>query len=195
MTNVEHGCACWDGGCGRSLVVLPPRAPCVAACAIFEGWAMPEPTHQLRTVAWNEVFPWLMLVRALSLATSAPLLLVATVGVLLMPLGWEVAALLLPPDSAPAHDALRRQMPIVTEADVVVWQERVSPHATRSRRGPLRGARSCRRCCRCCPEACSRCDTCSRPTRPGENWGTSQWARSGTSACGGSLARSLCVPR
>ena len=57
-------------------------------------------------VAWSEVFPWLMLVRALRLATSAPLLLVATVGVLLLPPGWQVARLLLDESAvAPvAHD-------------------------------------------------------------------------------------------
>ncbi len=52
---------------------------------------MPESTQQLRTVAWGELFPWLMLVRALRLATSAPLLMVATVAVLVMPMGWQLA--------------------------------------------------------------------------------------------------------
>lgn len=62
---------------------------------------MAEPTQQLRGVAWGEVFPWLMLVRALRLATSAPILLAATVAVLLLPVGWRVAAL-LPGESTPA---------------------------------------------------------------------------------------------
>jgi hypothetical protein len=60
---------------------------------------MAELSPQLRTVAWGDVFPWLMLVRALRLATSAPLLATATVAVLLLPVGWRVAGL-VPADAA-----------------------------------------------------------------------------------------------
>jgi hypothetical protein len=76
--------------------------------------AMSEQTHEIRSVAWSEVFPWLMLLRALRLATSAPLLLAATVGVLLMPQGWHAAALLL---GEPAGQSVA-QWPVndVTEA-------------------------------------------------------------------------------
>ncbi len=53
---------------------------------------MSAQTGEIRAVAWSEVFPWLMIFRALRLATSAPILLVATVAVLLLPLGWQAAA-------------------------------------------------------------------------------------------------------
>lgn len=53
---------------------------------------MDEPASPLRQVAWCELFPWLKLWQALRLAASAPLLLTATVAVLLLPLGWHAAA-------------------------------------------------------------------------------------------------------
>ena len=53
---------------------------------------MSAQTGEIRAVAWSEVFPWLMIVRALRLATSAPILLVATMAVLLLPWGWHAAA-------------------------------------------------------------------------------------------------------
>lgn len=49
----------------------------------------------IRRVAWSELFPWLMIFRALRLSTSAPILLVATVAMLLLPWGWRAAALVL----------------------------------------------------------------------------------------------------
>ncbi|MCU0958876.1 MAG: hypothetical protein MUF48_02115 [Pirellulaceae bacterium] len=42
-------------------------------------------------MAWSELFPWLKLVSALRLAASAPLLLTATLAVLLLPLGWQLS--------------------------------------------------------------------------------------------------------
>jgi hypothetical protein len=53
---------------------------------------MSAQTGEIRAVAWSEVFPWLMIFRAVRLSTSAPILLVATVAVLLLPLGWQAAA-------------------------------------------------------------------------------------------------------
>ena len=79
----------------RSSFLVIGYSSFVIASSFSKETAMSEQTQQLRSVAWSEVFPWLMLVRALRLATSAPLLLVATVAVLLMPLGWHAAALLL----------------------------------------------------------------------------------------------------
>ena len=52
-------------------------------------------TGVIYRVAWAEVFPWLMIFRALRLSTSAPILLVATVGTLLLPWGWRAAATVL----------------------------------------------------------------------------------------------------
>lgn len=53
---------------------------------------MAAQTGEIRAVAWSEVLPWLMIGRALRLATSAPILLVATIAVLLLPWGWHAAA-------------------------------------------------------------------------------------------------------
>ncbi|MHB8973918.1 MAG: hypothetical protein ACYC3X_19745 [Pirellulaceae bacterium] len=55
---------------------------------------MSAQTGGIRAVAWSDVFPWLMIFRAVRLSTSAPILLVATVAVLLLPLGWQAAAFL-----------------------------------------------------------------------------------------------------
>jgi hypothetical protein len=49
-------------------------------------------TRVIHRVVWAEVFPWLMIFRALRLSTTAPILLVATVGTLLLPWGWRAAA-------------------------------------------------------------------------------------------------------
>ncbi len=87
---------------------------------------MSEQTQPLRSVEWSEVFPWLMLLRALRLATSAPLLLMATVAVLLMPLGWHAAALLL---AEPAGQSVA-QWPVNDVAEVAASRlplEMVSP--------------------------------------------------------------------
>lgn len=43
---------------------------------------------EIRAIAWTEVFPWLMIFRSFSLAISMPMLVLATVGVLLTPIGW-----------------------------------------------------------------------------------------------------------
>ncbi|MHB8865511.1 MAG: hypothetical protein ACYC6N_24305 [Pirellulaceae bacterium] len=47
---------------------------------------------EIRTVAWSELFPWLMICRALRLATSPPILLVATIGLFLISWIWQAAA-------------------------------------------------------------------------------------------------------
>ncbi len=50
----------------------------------------------IRTVEWSEVLPWFMILRAVKLATSVPVLFVALIGCLLMPLGWWGARQLAP---------------------------------------------------------------------------------------------------
>ena len=49
---------------------------------------MPNDHATLRQIAWNEVFPWLILVRAVSLAMRARLLFLATLALLLTIGGW-----------------------------------------------------------------------------------------------------------
>lgn len=57
---------------------------------------MSDESGTVRQVAWGEILPWLMIPRALRLATSLPVLFVAMLGILLMPVGWWGAELLLP---------------------------------------------------------------------------------------------------
>ena len=52
-------------------------------------------TGEIRGVAWDEVAPCLMLFRAVRLATSAPILLVTLVALLILPFGWHAAQFLL----------------------------------------------------------------------------------------------------
>jgi hypothetical protein len=66
---------------------------------------MAEASTTVRHIAWRELFPWLILFRTFRIAISPSLLAVATVAVLLMPLGWYLAsAIFLSPEE---RDALR----------------------------------------------------------------------------------------
>ncbi len=56
---------------------------------------MAEPSRTLQAVAWNDLFPWLAIFRIFRLATSMPILLLATLALLIAPLGWRCAELLL----------------------------------------------------------------------------------------------------
>ena len=59
----------------------------------------------IRKVAWEELFPWLMIPRAVQLAASMPVFFVATLGVLLMPVGWWGAGWVLSPEQRTAVTA------------------------------------------------------------------------------------------
>ncbi len=63
---------------------------------------MSDDAGTLRGIAWTEIFPWLMIFRAAHLSTSLPILLLATLGTLFMPVGWRGAALLLPEEHVAA---------------------------------------------------------------------------------------------
>lgn len=54
---------------------------------------MTDDRGTLRAIDWRGLFPWLVIFRTFGLAVSWPLLVTATVGVLLTPLGWHVARL------------------------------------------------------------------------------------------------------
>src|ERR1044072_5754851 len=51
---------------------------------------MEQPHGLVRRIAWHEVFPWLILLRVFRIAIAPTLLALATVAVLLMPLGWWI---------------------------------------------------------------------------------------------------------
>lgn len=46
----------------------------------------------IRQVAWRELFPWLILFRTFRIAISPTLLALATLAILLTPLGWNIAS-------------------------------------------------------------------------------------------------------
>ena len=55
---------------------------------------MPDDHDMLREFSWRRLFPWLILHRALQTSVALPLLLLASIGCLLNPIGWNVATLL-----------------------------------------------------------------------------------------------------
>lgn len=69
---------------------------------------MAEDRGTVSRVAWRELFPWLLILRSYRIAISPPVLLLAALGTLLTPLGWELAAGIVgsPRDSAPTILAL-----------------------------------------------------------------------------------------
>jgi hypothetical protein len=84
--------------------------------------------HVLRRVEWGEIFPWLMILRVFRLATSAPLLLLASLGVLLSPLGSMFADSLLPSEQTEtptsvvqAADQLRDELSLLLPDPDAGW--------------------------------------------------------------------------
>ena len=51
---------------------------------------MPAERAVLREISWRDVCPWLVIFRTFGLARSAPVLLLATLGALVTPVGWRV---------------------------------------------------------------------------------------------------------
>src|SRR6478672_3350026 len=49
---------------------------------------MNESSGPIRHIAWRELFPWLILFRTFRIAISPTLLILATVAVLIHPIGW-----------------------------------------------------------------------------------------------------------
>jgi len=54
---------------------------------------MTEPAGVIRQISWRDLFPWLILFRTFRIALAPSLLAVATIAVLLAPLGWHLAGL------------------------------------------------------------------------------------------------------
>lgn len=52
---------------------------------------MTDDRGTLRNIAWRDLCPWLVIFRTFWLSLSLPLLFLATAGVLLQPIGWNVA--------------------------------------------------------------------------------------------------------
>jgi hypothetical protein len=55
---------------------------------------MTDDRGTLRKIAWRDMFPWLVLFRTFGLSLSVPLVALATVAVLVQPLGWKLSGAL-----------------------------------------------------------------------------------------------------
>jgi hypothetical protein len=53
---------------------------------------MTDSAGQIRRIAWGEVFPWLLIFRCFRIAISPSLLALATIAVLVSPIGWQLSA-------------------------------------------------------------------------------------------------------
>jgi hypothetical protein len=78
----------------------------------------------IRSIAWRDLFPWLILLRTFRLAISPPVLAIATAGVVLTPLGWRLGDLLFRPGTVAAE---RRPLPLVT-GDLADALRTLGPH-------------------------------------------------------------------
>lgn len=65
---------------------------------------MTDDRGTLRTIAWRDLLPWLLIFKTFWLSLSIPLLLLATAGVVVQPLGWQLADLLFLDDEIVARD-------------------------------------------------------------------------------------------
>ena len=70
---------------------------------------MQQPPVVVRQIAWDEVFPWLILLKTVRIALAPSLLAVSTLAVLLTPLGWYASGWLMGKAAhAPAEPASTR---------------------------------------------------------------------------------------
>jgi len=77
---------------------------------------MAETPGAIRTIAWRELFPWLILFRTFRIAISPSVLALATVAVLLTSVGWRVSGLIfLRPDQRVAQATREAATAIPTE--------------------------------------------------------------------------------
>jgi hypothetical protein len=56
---------------------------------------MPQPPVVVRQIVWEELFPWLILLRTVRIALAPSLVAAATLAVLLTPVGWRASGWLL----------------------------------------------------------------------------------------------------
>lgn len=70
---------------------------------------MNEPPVRVARISWPDLFPWLLIFRALPVALSITVLVLATLGVAITPMGW------LASESLFITDEIREQDPILAE--------------------------------------------------------------------------------
>jgi hypothetical protein len=89
---------------------------------------MTEPSGVIRQISWRDLFPWLILLRTFRIAIAPSLLAVATLTVILSPIGWRLAGLVF---------LTEQQRQALTEANAALPQAASSrlaaltPHAVR----------------------------------------------------------------
>ncbi len=71
---------------------------------------MAETSGAIRTIAWRELFPWLILFRTFRIAIAPSLLAVATIAVLLTSLGWRISGLVFLSPEEQIAQATRPQL-------------------------------------------------------------------------------------
>jgi hypothetical protein len=64
----------------------------------------------IRDISWRDVFPWLIVFRTFGLASSLPVLFLATLGAVLTPLGWWVSEQCFVPSAANDADTAFAQV-------------------------------------------------------------------------------------
>ena len=70
---------------------------------------MNEQPVKVDRVSWQNLFPWMIIFRTLPVATSATVLILAILGVLVTPVGWLLS------ESLFINDALRDNEPFLAE--------------------------------------------------------------------------------
>ncbi len=75
----------------------------------FESTSLNETPVRVARISWPDLFPWLLIFRALPVALSITVLVLATLGVAITPMGW------LASESLFITDEIREQDPILAE--------------------------------------------------------------------------------
>jgi hypothetical protein len=64
----------------------------------------------LRSIAWRELFPWLIIFRSFSISLGLTAMLAAMLGALLMPLGWKASSAMFLSQNTLEEDPVMRQI-------------------------------------------------------------------------------------
>ena len=67
---------------------------------------MTEEQGVVRRISWRDLFPWLILFRTFRIAIAPELLALATLAVLLAPLGWGLADFVFRPQIGPSREVV-----------------------------------------------------------------------------------------
>ncbi|MCI0492442.1 MAG: hypothetical protein L0Z07_05865 [Planctomycetes bacterium] len=68
---------------------------------------MADPHPKLSEVAWQELFPWLVLARSIRIALSVRVLVLGAIGIIALTMGWRVIGIVFPVNEDPVIQAWR----------------------------------------------------------------------------------------